>query len=67
MAFVIVPGILFLMILSIEWDLSEGEKKNDTFTKEDIIKWKNYEVDNMTEDLLTIDKPNRKYGKRTSK
>lgn len=36
--------------------LSEGEKKNDTFTKEDIIKWKNYEVDNMTEDLLTIDK-----------
>lgn len=36
--------------------LSEGEKKNNIFTEEDIINWKNYEVDNMTDELLTIDK-----------
>lgn len=35
--------------------LTEREN-NNIFTEEDIIKWKNYEVENMTDELLTIDK-----------
>lgn len=36
--------------------MSDGEKKNDILTEEDIIKWKNYEIVNMSEELLSVDK-----------
>ncbi len=35
---------------------SFGEKRNDVFNEEDIINWKNYEVDHMTDELIDIEK-----------
>ena len=35
---------------------SEGEKKNTSMTSEAVSKWQNYEIDEMTKDLLADDK-----------
>lgn len=35
---------------------SPGDKRNDKYTIDDIVRWKNFEIDNMTNDLVAIGK-----------
>lgn len=35
---------------------SPGDKRNNKYTTDDIVRWKNFEIDNMTNDLIAIGK-----------